>query len=426
MRAFVLILAFIFAVLPVEGTGLPRRAMLGAAIGDGAPGARIEQVFAGSSAEAAGLKPGDVVVGIDGAPVDGPDDLLAMLAGRRAGEGVTLTVVGTGGKRVLAVTLLGAPQESAPDIDTIYGDVAVEGARRRTILTRPKGAARLPGVLFVGGIGCYPVDAPLNGEDSYRRLAGEITRAGFATMRVEKSGVGDSEGQPCMETDLDAEVAGYAAGLEALKARDDVDPERIFIVGHSIGGIVGPLVAKGAGVRGVVAIATVGSTWFEYELENSRRQLRLAGDGAEAIAAELLLKERCMHRLLIAREARAVILADEEACGGQLAYPASDAYLQQIAGLNFPALWTGLDAEALLVYGAADFVTSREEHLLLFDAVNAARPNRAEFVEIPDMDHNLTRVADQATSFGNNGSGTVAPFHEGLAEIVTRWLGARS
>src|SRR5438270_686022 len=73
-----------------------------------------------------------------------------------------------------------------------------------------------------------------------------LTRAGFVTMRVERGGMGDSQGPPCMSpaVDLQAEVRGYVAGLKALKEYPFVDAKQVFIVGLSIGGVEAPLVAE--------------------------------------------------------------------------------------------------------------------------------------------------------------------------------------
>jgi S1-C subfamily serine protease len=81
----------------------PRPATLGAAVKDARGGALVGAVRPGTSAERAGLKPGDIIVAVDGSPVGGAEALAqllrtatargsAMLAVRRAGETVHLRV----------------------------------------------------------------------------------------------------------------------------------------------------------------------------------------------------------------------------------------------------------------------------------------------------------------------------------------------
>lgn len=52
--------------------------------------------------------------------------------------------------------------------------------------------------------------------------------------------------------DMETALAGYIAGLKSLKTWPGVNPARVFIVGHSIGSILGPLAAAAVAVRGIV------------------------------------------------------------------------------------------------------------------------------------------------------------------------------
>src|SRR5438046_10463254 len=57
----------------------------------------------------------------------------------------------------------------------------------------------------------------------------------FTLLRMDKQGVGDSEGV-CGETDFDSELAGYRAAFRALKNYDVIDPRRVCSLGISTGG----------------------------------------------------------------------------------------------------------------------------------------------------------------------------------------------
>lgn len=68
-------------------------------------GALVDQVEAGSPAEAAGLKTGDLITGFDGEKIGGMSDLIAKTREAAAGEKVTLDVVRDGKSRKVEVTL---------------------------------------------------------------------------------------------------------------------------------------------------------------------------------------------------------------------------------------------------------------------------------------------------------------------------------
>ncbi len=68
-------------------------------------GAVVVEISPGSAAEAGGLQFGDVVVAVDGVPVDQPSDLGELVQGYRPGDQIALQIERDGRKRDLAVQL---------------------------------------------------------------------------------------------------------------------------------------------------------------------------------------------------------------------------------------------------------------------------------------------------------------------------------
>jgi len=91
--------------LGVESSDLSDKEMN--ALGHG--GARIERVTPGSPAESAGLAAGDIVVGVDDAPVDSSSDLVVALRRHRPSESVGVTYLRSGEAGVALATLADKP-----------------------------------------------------------------------------------------------------------------------------------------------------------------------------------------------------------------------------------------------------------------------------------------------------------------------------
>jgi S1-C subfamily serine protease len=68
-----------------------------------AKGAFITDVYAGSGADIAGLRPGDVLIDFAGTPVSGPDDLVRLLTADRIGEAVPVRILRNGEPRRVIV-----------------------------------------------------------------------------------------------------------------------------------------------------------------------------------------------------------------------------------------------------------------------------------------------------------------------------------
>src|SRR5438034_8764641 len=97
------------------------------------------------------------------------------------------------------------PRENYPNVDVIYDSVTTpRGERLRTIITKPHDArGKLPVIFVAGWLSCDSVEAPADTKDAaglvFRGLA---QLADFALFRMDKQGVGDSEGV-CSETEHD-------------------------------------------------------------------------------------------------------------------------------------------------------------------------------------------------------------------------------
>jgi uncharacterized protein len=394
------------------------RTRLGVAQGTGV---RVAGVLPSGASEKAGVKPDDVVLSINGRDVSATAQFVDIARSLKAGDRVELAIL-RGGKRQTIAMTLSATNENPPDFDVVYDSITVDNTKRRVIVTKPRTQGKHPAVLLVGGIGCYSIDNPFDNADAYKKILYHLTRNGYVTMRVEKSGIGDSEGTPCPQVDFDAEVRGYVEGLRALATYADVDAQNLFVFGHSIGGIAGPIVASKVPVRGIIASETVGTSWFEYELENTRRQLRLAGMDYDQIDAEVRVKERVLHRLLVEKQTPEQILKEMPEAAQHVQYPAHHTYLQQVAAQNLPALWKALDTNVLLIYGAADFVTSADEHKYIAEVVNSAHPGKAVYVEIPDLDHYLVKRSSQEDSFRSTLQNQPGEFNERINAEILGWL----
>src|SRR5262249_44506039 len=151
--------------------------------------------------------------------------------------------------------------------DVIYRHVLSHGKKIRTIITHPKKPGKHPGFMFIQGYSPVSYDFTLEGSTGdISTIDGpilfEFANSGFVTMRVEKPGVGDSEGGPFAELDFTTELDIYRQALKQLKELSDVDSENVFIFGHSMGGAFGPMIAAENRVKGLVVYGVASRTWF--------------------------------------------------------------------------------------------------------------------------------------------------------------------
>lgn len=128
-------------------------------------------------------------------------------------------------------------------------------------LTRPIWGEKQPGVVLISGSGPQDRDENTVGMDLnwyiFRDLAHALSKCGYVVLRYDDRGVGQSEGD-FQKAKLSDFVSDVRSALDFLAGRDDVDAERLALIGHSEGGIIAPIVA--CEDRRIVAIVLMAGT----------------------------------------------------------------------------------------------------------------------------------------------------------------------
>lgn len=380
---------------------LSRRAMLGAELPADAEaftphGMWIAGVVDSSMAERAGLAAGDCVCAIAGQPVRTLAELAAAL--RRAGATATTTITFARGDdvhtREVAVTAL--PRETIDGAQVEVGELAVAGARLRTIATRAPAARAV--IVVIQGIACESVEYPLAPDAPLAGLVAGWTHAGFDTLRFDKRGVGDSEGGPCPQSDFATELADARAVIAHAEVVARGRGLPLVMFGHSVGGIIASQLAPEHALAGVIVYGTPVMRWLACLQDSARRQLALRGAGEATIAA---------------RVAELARLADTGELNGR-----SAAYHAQLDALDLEAAWRRVTAPILVVRGEHDWVVAADDQA----RIATLAPGPTTIVDVPALDHLFGYHADRETSLRDYGAGM---FHPAITEATVAWLASR-
>ena len=168
------------------------------------------------------------------------------------------------------------------------------GITLRGTLTLPQRAsgARVPAIVTITGSGPQDRDATPATLQAYRiyyQLADTLGRRGIAVLRLDDRGAGSDVGPPTVTS---ADFADdIRAGIAWLRTQPEIDPSKIGIVGHSEGGVIGPMVAASdSGIAAVVIMAGTASRGREIVAFQQRyvvdSMAHLAGQRREAALAQ--------------------------------------------------------------------------------------------------------------------------------------------
>lgn len=158
------------------------------------------------------------------------------------------------------------PYEEKEDYTIKKAAYASFGKEIYGFLVLPKQSGKLPGIVLLPGAG---VD-----KKSELSLAIKLAHEGYAVLTIDQRGIGETGGDaPSLEEDMSAYLNGnYAAqhfmvadalaAINILKKQDAVNPNKIIVMGESLGGRVALMAAAiDKGISGAIAISTAG---FHY------------------------------------------------------------------------------------------------------------------------------------------------------------------
>jgi dienelactone hydrolase len=394
-------------------------------------GIAVEEVFAGSTAADAGFKAGDVLLAVNGTKIPGSGEFVRTIAGLKAGASMAIEYRRGDAASKSTVTLKGRPFEKSDAYEIVYGSVQSHGSRLRTIVTHPRGDGKHPALFLIQGVGLASIDNPVGPVGAYRTIVDDFTRHGFVTLRVDKPGCGDSEGGPGRDVDFDTEMDGYRQALRMLKARADVDPSRVFIFGHSMGGVMAPLLATDIPVRGIIVYGTITRTWTEYMLENIRRQMELADNDPSTIDSALrnlaalltyLYGEKMAPKDVAAKHPQLRDMIGQTITDDRYFVDRSLTFFGQLADKNLGKAWESYEGHVLAVWGKGDFVSNEDDHALIARIVNRDHPGQGTFLAMDGIDHGFYRAASRRESFERGQAQRPGEFNPAIISVCRNWV----
>jgi hypothetical protein len=442
-RRFLPAFAFLLALAaPAAAQELPRRATLGvslAPVEGGGPGVLVRAVIPGQTAESLGVRAGDVILRTAGTAVSSVPDVVGFSARLTSGQRVELVVRRDGRERTLRGRARARPLESWQDATADYGAVPyLGGGRLRDILVTPEGVAEPPVVFLIQGFSCASIE-PADPNHPYRRLGTELVRQGIAYYRVEKPGMGDSAGGPhCADIDFQTEMEAFRAAYRHLVEARGVDPDRIFMFGHSLGGYQAPLLAAERAPRGVAVFGTLVRSWGDYHRDLIELQpFMLSGDDPVAASAHRDSDRELLRRYYYLRQSPAAIAAEspEKAArlrevlawdGGERTMGRHFKFMQDLAHVAAIPAWRDTRSNVLTMYGKSDFAALwDEDHRLIADMVNHYRPGTARFVDFDRTGHGMQMEGTMAEIRARNiaqAPAEQAPFNDEVPRALVQWI----
>jgi pimeloyl-ACP methyl ester carboxylesterase len=194
------------------------------------------------------------------------------------------------------------PQEPKPPFPYRTEEVRIPHLKERFelagTLTIPEGKPPFPAIVFFTGSGAQNRDQEVFGHKPFLVLADYLTRAGYATLRMDDRGVGGSGGEMRKATTLDF-ADDALSGVRYLQKRKEIDRKRIGLLGHSEGALVCAIAAAKAPreVAFLIMLAGTGVPGEQILYRQAELMSRKAGLAEPLIERNRALQQRVFEIL---------------------------------------------------------------------------------------------------------------------------------
>ena len=253
-----------------------------------------------------------------------------------------------------------AQAQTSTDVTVMNGERAVPA----TVIV-PDGTGPFPAVVMNHGHGGGRQEG-----GGFTRLADALAKAGIATIRMDFAGTGDSKA-PWTDQSLSSMISDSNASLAYLLANYPVDPERLGLLGYSMGGRIALTIAQ-----------TEGSPYKAVGL------LAPSANPGKGLLLQLAGSEANYEKLY----------AEAKSDKGYADYTTQYGQQQQLSLAWFDELLASSPLDGIGAYTGPMLVVHGDKDVTILPAENeavvAAYP-KASIVLVPEADHGYGFYSDQ-------------------------------
>lgn len=279
-----------------------------------------------------------------------------------------------------AVLVLGQAAAAQAGFSERDFPIGQDGQALPGTLALPDGEGPFPAVVLVHGSGPHDRDGTFGPNRPLRDIAHGLAGRGIAVLRYDKrTRVHPFAFASNPEAGVDEESTDDAvAAIAALRATPGIDPERVFVFGHSLGAMLAPrIVQRAEAAAGGILFAASARKLLDLIPEQMARMARLQGNEAAAASAEAML-----DRLA---DATARLRAGETLAAAEAPLGLSVAYLRSTEALDPVAEARALEQPLLIMHGGRDIQVTALDWQAWQDAFDA--DPRVTLRHYPELGH---------------------------------------
>lgn len=285
----------------------------------------------------------------------------------------SINVVFNDQKQIAGLNYFEVAKESLEDFKEEACSFGTETFPLTAMLSMPDSDTLVPAVILVHGSGPNDMDESIYGNKPFKDIAMGLYNQGIAVLRYDKRTM--TYGQVIYNenyddfTIYDETIDDAVLGVAYLKSLPGIDPDRIFVMGHSLGANLGPLIGEKADIAGLLLVA--GNVTPLHELMVEQFEFIYNLDGA--------LSDEELENLKVIKASRDRINSqDIDMYSAEELFGIPAKYWMDLRSYNPVEVASQLDMPIALFQGDRDYQVTLREHELWSQGLENAKAYRYE------------------------------------------------
>ncbi len=281
-------------------------------------------------------------------------------------------------------------------------------------LTLPKGDGTFPAVIMVHGSGPHDRDETVGPNKPFRDLAHGLASKGIAVLCYDKRTQVHGARMVSFTNDITVKeetIDDALAAVSLLRRETDIDAEKIFVLGHSLGGMLIPRIGiENKNIAGFIILAGLARPLEDVILEQLSYLFSIGDSTLIDGDKELEKIKEQVNRVKDSNLSDATPTSDLP-----LGVPAG--YWLDLRGYNPPEMAKQLSQPILILQGERDYQVTMEDFRVWKEALSSKE--NVAFKSYPNLNHLFIEGKGKSTPDEYQAEGHVAEF---VIDDIADWI----